>query len=224
MSFTHSCFISYKSSDDELTKKFIKELAEALDIATGQYLDGQKSYYDAARLQPGYQFNAALANALVASTCMIAILSPRYFGSDYCYREYLGMQWIERQRRQATGNPPNDKSLIIPLLFRGKKDDIPAELREHIHFQPLPYGMSNLTLALKYDPNLAPIVEQLGLLIFEHYQSYAGDAARLAIDCCKDFSLPDCPPSGPWPNHRAKPQPFIGRLPAAQDSSRGTAP
>jgi TIR domain len=212
MSFIHSCFISYKYSDDELTRKFIFELAEALDIATGQYLDGQKSYYDVARLKPGYKFNESLSKALAASTCMIAVLSPRYFRSDYCYREYLGMQVIENQRRTTTGSPPIGKSLIIPLLFRGKPDDIPKELKEHIHYMALPYIMSNLGLALKHDPNLIPIIEVLGQLIYEHYQAYDIDSARLAVECGADFEFPACPAAGPWPNHKPKPQAFVGRV------------
>lgn len=123
MSFAHSCFINYKYSNDELTQAFIGELANALDSCTGQYLDGQKAYYDAAGLQIGYKFNEALSMAMATSTCMIAVLSPRYFRSAYCYREYLGMLWIENRRRDTTGSPPVEKSLIIPLLFRGDDCD-----------------------------------------------------------------------------------------------------
>jgi hypothetical protein len=71
--------------------------------------------------------------------------------------------------------------------------------------------MSNLVLALKHDPNLIPIIEDLGQLIYEHYRAHDSDSARLAVECCADFIFPACPAAGPWPQHKPKTQAFPGR-------------
>lgn len=217
MSFANSCFISYKCSEDELTRRFITELAEALNNSTGQLLDGQKAYYDAARLKAGYQFDESLSKEMARSTCMVAVLSPRYFRSEYCYREYIGMQLIEDRRRQATGLPPVDRSIVIPLLFRGEEKDIPAEIKGRVHFMKLRYSLANLKDGLMGDPNLVDAVEELGEIIAEHFNDYGAEKAKLAVACCDGFLLPACPDSGPWPKGKSAGLPFPGRNPRELD-------
>lgn len=198
MSFQYACFISYCHSAKEKTVKFIEQFVDALENSLDQRL-GQGVYIDRERLQAGYKFNIAIAGALRQSICMVAILSPEYYRSEYCQREYAAMERIESKRRADLGIPPPDKGLVLPLLVWGTEGEVPQAIRSKLHYVKMPFGLINLRSEIKYDPNLIPIVDKVGDLICEHHKRFAdGNRCQEAVDCCAGIDLPDLTEVEPW--------------------------
>lgn len=211
MSFQYACFISYRHSDKEKTVKFIEQFVDALENSLDQRLQ-QGVYIDRDRLKAGYKFNIAIAGALRESVCLIAILSPEYYNSDYCRREYVAMERIENKRRADLGIPPVHKGLVIPLLVWGTEEEVPQAIRGNLHYISMNFGLTNLRGEIKYDPNLIPIIEKIGDLICEHHKSFAdGNHCQAAVDCCAGIDLPDLAEIGSWQQASASPLPLPSR-------------
>jgi hypothetical protein len=211
VTFEYACFISYRHSDKEKTVKFIEQFVDALENSLDQRLQ-QGVYIDRDRLKAGYKFNIAIAGALRQSVCMVAILSPGYYDSDYCRREYAAMERIEAKRRADLGIPPAEKGLVIPLLVWGTEEEVPQAIRENLHYVSMPFGLTNLRSEIKYDPNLFPIVEKIGDLICEHHRSFAdGNHCQSAVDCCAEIDLPALTEIATWQQPGASQQPLPSR-------------
>ena len=228
MSFQYACFISYRHSGKEKTIKFIEQFVDALENSLDQRL-GQGIFIDRERLKAGYKFNIAITDALRQSICMVAILSPEYYNSDYCRQEYAAMERIESKRRAELGIPPPEKGLVLPLLVWGTEEEVPQAIRNNLHYVKMPFGLINLrseiNLAIwrefkqagiaipfpqrevrilggaeiKYDPNLIPVIEEIGDLICEHHRRFAdGNHCQSAVDCCAGIDLPDLTQIETW--------------------------
>lgn len=215
MGFSHACFISYRNSHMEKTVTFIEQFVDALENCLDQYIPHDVDVYiDRDRLKAGYKFNIAITKALRESLCMVAILSPNYFNSEYCRREYVAMEHIEEKRRQKVRLPPEEKGLVIPVLVWGAEEDLPREIRDNTQFIAMPFKLTNLRGEIKHDPNLSPIVEKIGDLIREHYRSFAdGGHCQTAVNCCASINLPNIANIGMWKKPADTPQPFPGRVP-----------
>jgi hypothetical protein len=214
LTFSHACFISYHHSDDRNTQRFLEQFRAALESYFDQRLS-LKTYLDTDRLKPGFKYNVALAKALRESTCLIAILSPLYFKSDYCRLEYVFMRELETKRRQHTGAPPETHSLVIPLLVWGTEKQVPQEIRDHTQLTKLPFKLLNLSQRIDEDANLLPVLERIGELICELYDQFdADDLCGDAVSCCVNVAFPDIKTIGPWQTTVPPKQGFPGRSPA----------
>lgn len=215
MSFSHACFLSYRHSDKEKTVKFIEQFVDALENCLDQYVpDGIGVYLDKSRLKPGYRFNEAIAQALRESVCLVAILSMEYFRSEYCRREYVAMRKIEAQRRNATGKPATDKGLIIPILVWASEDDVPQDIRNEIHFDPMKFSLTNLRGEIKYDPNQLEVMERIGQMVIELYRSFEKEGlCQGAVNCCAAINLPtEAEVEDIWTPRPQTPQPLPSRV------------
>ncbi len=163
-------------------------------------------------MKAGYKFNIAIAGALRQSICMVAILSPEYYRSEYCQREYAAMERIESKRRADLGIPPPDKGLVLPLLVWGTEGEVPQAIRSKLHYVKMPFGLINLRSEIKYDPNLIPIVDKVGDLICEHHKRFAdGNRCQAAVDCCAGIDLPHLTEVEPWQQGVASQQALASR-------------
>jgi hypothetical protein len=145
MRFEHSCFISYRRGQEELTRTFVTGLQRALSNYLEPWLD-ETVFLDEGRLTGGDYLETRIADALCKSVCMVLVFTPRYFSPEhlYCTREFLAMEEIERSRFQIANREPRnqDKSFIIPVVFRGA-ELIPSEVRRRGRFS---YDFSRYTL------------------------------------------------------------------------------
>lgn len=213
MSFKHACFISYRHSDKEKTVSFIKQFVDALENCLDQYVPCGV-FLDRERLKSGYKFNEAITQALRESVCLVAILSLEYFRSSYCRREYHAMREIEDQRREIIGKPEKDRGLIIPILVWASVDDVPAEIRNEIHFDPIKFSLTNLRNEIKYDPNQAAVMERISEVVIELYRSFEKEElCEGAVDCCTEINLPtEAEVEGLWKPRLSTPQPLPSRV------------
>ena len=133
MPFKHPCFISYVRGQHDLIRGFLTQLTKALSSSLEPYFD-EGPYFDQ-ELQAGEYFDQKLADAICRSVCMIVIYYPKYGLHEYCLREFEAMKSLEKDRLPLLGATGNGRGLIIPILLRGKVDDLPEEIRNHIHYR-----------------------------------------------------------------------------------------
>lgn len=189
MPFEYSCFISYRRGQEELTQRFINELAKALKSYIEPYLD-EKIFIDEGGLQGGDFYNEGLAEALCKSVCMVLVYTPTYFSKKhtFCAREYVAMKQLEKERFNFTKQTIDKKrGLIIPIIFRGP-NYLPAEIKDQRHF----YDFSTYTLVQPVISNnrlFVEEIEEIAKRIREIYDSFMVTTQDPIIDC-EQFMLP----------------------------------
>lgn len=206
MPFKYPCFISYARGQGLLVNSFLKQLKDLLNAYLDLYFEEQ--LYEDGQLTPGDRHVEELADAICHSVCMVVVYSPRYGSSEYCVREYRAMEILEEKRLALLGDNARGRGMIIPIILRGQKEDIPERIRNHIHY----CDFSKFTTAdsdIIRDRAYIAEIEKIVGYIFRLRQ----DLERLGEDvCCEcpEFMLPaevdlwsDKPP-------RPAPLPFSG--------------
>jgi hypothetical protein len=189
MAFEHGCFISHVHAEEPLMQEFVRELARALrselEPLIGDIVD-TTVYLDEERLKGGEKFNQALAQALCASACWIMVYVPSYFRRDYCQREFRAMQILEERR---LSNPDVEleprKGMIIPIILRGKREQLPAGLGEEIHCLEFSRFSTASSEILRHESFIAQIAERAAFIeeIFKFGDGLTQD--------CGQFSIPE---------------------------------
>lgn len=141
--FEYGCFISYMHAREELMTEFTASLVAALKgeleplVPNGVYLDQD-------RLAVGTKHEHALGRGLCASACWIVVYVPRYQDQDYCMREFRAMQILEERRRRALGQKlPPEKGMILPIVLRGEKEELPEEITSSIYLEFTQYTVAS---------------------------------------------------------------------------------
>lgn len=189
-------------------RRFIDDLKEALKGSIEPYLD-EEVYIDEERLQPGYHFNEAIAQAICESICMILVYVPKYEHHTYCLREFQAMEIIEKKRLSMMADVVDrTKGLIIPIVFRGKKDRLPPKIQSHIHY----CNFSKYTTASSAISSNQEYVEQINEIasyindVYEECMDFMRSGPDLCSDC-HEFDLPSADEVQPWRKHIPAPFP-----------------
>ncbi|MBN8685328.1 MAG: toll/interleukin-1 receptor domain-containing protein [Chitinophagales bacterium] len=112
MAYQYDVFISYRS----VTKKWVTETFLPLfHTHLREAIGGREPdiFIDTKRIENGDAWEQRLKNALAHSKTVVAVLTPSYFHSEWCAREFSVM----RQRAQAHGllSVENPGGLIAPV-------------------------------------------------------------------------------------------------------------
>lgn len=161
------------------------QLKEALIASLEPWI--RKDVYMDDRHSPGYSFNEGIAQAICESICMIVVFSPVYAESNYCLREFLAMENIEKKRKEKLG-PKFDRTsrMIIPILLRGDPDRLPPKIKD-IHY----YDFSQFTLgSLKLSKKDKEVIEKIAKRIYYHYENIKSSYGNIIEDECNKFLLP----------------------------------
>jgi hypothetical protein len=135
MGFEHGCFISYMHASGNMMKPFIEDLVAALKGEL-EALVPDPVYFDEDRLKPGIKHEPALGRGLCASACWIIVYVPQYSEHDYCMREFRAMQILEERRKQELGMELDpEKGMIVPILLRGNREELPAGVDKSIYLE-----------------------------------------------------------------------------------------
>ena len=191
MTLKYSCFISYPHGRTDFTTTFIEQLTETLESYLDPLLDLDDLgvYVDRRRLEPGYLYNEALAEAICQSICMIVVYSPKYRRRSYCLREYAAMERLEQRRREILGDrTENELGMIIPIIFRGEVKKLPAKIRERRHY----CDFSKFTTAstnISQNEEYVKEIEKIAQIVYRHYENFE-NLAESAFGPCDAFELP----------------------------------
>jgi hypothetical protein len=162
-------------------------------------------------LKPGFLYNEELAAAICKSICMIVVYSPRYELHEYCRREFAGMVNLEQLRKQMLGRAAPARGFIIPVILRGKADDLPPQITQSRHYA----DFSQFTLAaadISRHPKYAAEIRKIAEVIYDHYKAFERAEADPCIPC-KTFKLPGAEASPRW---RTDSQPVGGIFPGRE--------
>jgi hypothetical protein len=209
MPFTHPCFISYVHGEHALVKGFVNQLKAALEAYLEPYFD-EGPYIDEKGLRPGNLFNDVLADAICRSACMIVVYVPKYDKHAYCLREYTAMEILEEKRLKVLGHEGRGVGLIIPIILRGRQDDLPVKIRDHIHFCDFS-KFSTADADISKNPEYVSKINDIALYIFDLYKKFEDAGMDMCIDC-QTFQMPDEQQIKPWREKpKAPPAPFVLR-------------
>jgi hypothetical protein len=211
MAFRYACFLSYRHSDSELGRRAVNDFEQALKNELGLLLnipDLQPIYRDE-RNQPGYLYNEVIAEALCQSVCMAMIYWPQYFSyeSRYCTREYRAMVALEEKRLALLPNAEHKLGLIIPIMIRGRKEDLPSELRDKrqfAEFSALSLSDKPMSRHKKFQPQVRAIAEYIDDRC-RAFNAVANDPCS----GCGGFALPKEDEVKAWLDALLKPPPYV---------------
>jgi hypothetical protein len=189
MPFEHACFISYAHGEKRLMQTFMAELTQALESSLEPYLD-ITACIDRKLLAPGAQFNVTLARAICRSVCMVVVYSPRYGQHPYCLREFEAMRRLQRRRFEVIGNGLDPaRGMIIPIIFRGKPETLPPEIRDNIHYMDF-RGFTLADQRIRRNRQYVESIERTAEYIWELHDLCLAAGVDAADDCAA-FELPE---------------------------------
>ena len=92
---TYDVFISYARRDDSdgRVSSFVDALSRCHKVVTGEDL---RVFFDRAEIRSGEDWHLRLVESLRGSASMVALLSPAYLASEYCW-----LEWTTFERRSA---------------------------------------------------------------------------------------------------------------------------
>lgn len=130
LSYARSRFRPDDGTDpDRWVTKFYKDLCQDVGIVTGSPIPG---FMDR-QIPAGTEWPDHLAEALANCRVFVALLSPAYFRSEYCGKEWAA--FIERVRSQQAGL--ERPMAIIPALWtRMRPQDLPPDLTNMQYIPP----------------------------------------------------------------------------------------
>jgi hypothetical protein len=160
----------------------MEQLTQALIDYLGPLVDLELVFMDKPRLNPGYNNNEALAEAICESVCMIVVFSPLYEERSYCLREFLAMECIEEKRKQMLGEKYDRKRrMIIQFVVRGKAEDLPPKIKDIQYKDYSEILLATFTRDEEFDKTINTIADD----IHEYYK----DLKALNEECIS-FKLP----------------------------------
>jgi hypothetical protein len=187
MPFKYACFISYRHSSSPLAERFVDDFYRALSAEMDLYIDDLPVFRD--RAQVGPQHDLLTGQALCRSVCMAVIFTPNYFSlSDLsCAREFLAMERLQEERRQALeASDVEQWGAIIPVVLRGSAY-LPRRLRE---YQYLDFESLSLTGAkVERHPRFASQISRIARVIVDRYNALRATSQDLCSRC-ESFTLP----------------------------------
>ncbi len=100
MSYKYDVFFSYKRN--QLTEVWHNKLVERLEFWLNNEIHDRdvSIFYDKESIEIGDQWKSKIGEAIKHSRCIVAILSPDYFKSKWCYAEILS--FLKRQENLNT--------------------------------------------------------------------------------------------------------------------------
>jgi TIR domain-containing protein len=192
MGFQWACFLSYRHSNADglaVVDAFHDKLERELGMR------GLQVYRDN-RNDAGTLYNSLIATTLCESVCMVMMYWPEYFSLEhpYCTREYLAMVRLEEKRRAMLPDAERNFGLIIPVMIRFWRDDLPDDLKNRHH--------EDFT-ALSLSPHMRKSVQFARRVhrIAEYIQGRCRAFNAVAHDPCagrRDFALPSDDEARGW--------------------------
>ncbi|WP_169734259.1 TIR-like protein FxsC [Hamadaea tsunoensis] len=166
-------FLSYARGDnDGFVERFFRDLsAEVRDLA-GQARHEEVGFLDVHSIELGARWPTKLVNALAECRLFIALLSPRYFISEACGKEWAAFEQRLKAYEQSTGD---QLPLLVPLIW------LPTQTMPEIAFHR---QFSNDTLDEAYDRHG---LRQLMRLQRNHdaYVDAVSTVARHIVEYCE---------------------------------------
>jgi hypothetical protein len=208
----HACFISYRhpATAGGREEKLIRHVVKAISDHVQMYTHEHQVYFDEMRLVPGYQYEERLAEAICRSACMVVVYWPSYLESDYCRKEIRAMLDIEERRKRCLGGLLQGCRLFIPVILRGKFEDLPEDIRAGCQYLDYKAQATKPDVNIGDDEAMSERLYTVAEYIKSLCDKMKGERAALFAGC-GTFVFPDALTPGLLDISVAPPQPFPGR-------------
>lgn len=129
MSYEYDVFISYKTGKvygrwvEEVFFDFFKEY---LDQSLGR---PSKIFIDKSGIYDGDSWPARIKKAIAKSKCLVAILSPLYFQSEWCKKEFAAILYRENKLGLKTLQNPNG---LLSAIILHDGDMFPKIIKDNV--------------------------------------------------------------------------------------------
>lgn len=162
--------------------RFVEEFKQALSSSIEPYMDIEP-FIDYEQLGPGYRYNDALAQAICESICMVSIVVPKYFKRGYCIQELVTMEKIQKIRTNKIGQHAlENRGLIIPIVLRGKVENLPEKMKKHIHCCDFSKFKTSSPKICETDPFVDKI-DKIAEYIFDLHELFMKDDSLVNFSC-----------------------------------------
>src|SRR5262245_6827016 len=107
---SYDLFVSYSHADDQ--DGWVRDLVEALKDAQRRFCPAQpwRVFFDTHAIGTGDDWERRIGSGLRSSAVMLALLSPAYFRSQWCRREWEQFRLQEERRGE-----PRDRIFTLYL-------------------------------------------------------------------------------------------------------------
>ncbi len=168
-------FISHAANDQPLVKSFVELIEGGIGVPPRDIfcssLKGQG-------IRPGADFTSSIRDQLDGATCVVALLSPNFYGSAFCMCE-LGGTWLQAKSFVPMLVPPlqfSDLKAVLAGLQAGKLseaadlDELRDEIASRLSITPLATPrwndrrdsfLKSLPKILKQLPDVTPIARDI---------------------------------------------------------------
>jgi TIR domain-containing protein len=162
-------FLSYAhdaGEDDESVRRFYQELTHDVRLFAGDRTGAAAGFCDVS-FRLGDQWSPALIENLSTAQVFVPILSPVYFASEACGKEWT----VFTKRMTASGPPRAGESPLVPLLWVPMNP--PAVAQSFQYREPAfgklynEIGLRRLLREKKYEDDCSAFVQTLARRIVE---------------------------------------------------------
>ena len=183
MAIKYPIFISYaRGRAGKLIGSFMQELQAAVVDEGDAYFD-ETLWIDREKLRIGDALDQSLRHAICESACVLVVFVPVYKRREYCVAELSAALDLEEKRLAKLGkHVPAGKRLIMTILLRGTKDDLPPVLQDRLYadFSSFTMGDTNLS-------QHGATIREMVKTIHDRYTELKR-ASEQGIDVCGDCS------------------------------------
>lgn len=115
MAYQYDVFISYRSTSREWVREvFLPTFEHFLEEEVGKDVSIFADWHD---IGAGDAWNERLKNGLAFSKCLVSLLLPTYFESEWCKKEFAVFENRSHQHGMLSFAMPH--GLIIPIILHG---------------------------------------------------------------------------------------------------------
>ncbi|WP_422771804.1 TIR-like protein FxsC [Plantactinospora sp. WMMC1484] len=108
-------FLSYaRSDDDPYVERFYRDLCAEVRVRAGLASNAEVGFFDRSSIEIGATWSAELVDALGNACSFVALVSPRYFTSEPCGREW---QIFADRMRQHEAAGDARLAALLPVLW-----------------------------------------------------------------------------------------------------------
>lgn len=138
-------FMSYAAADDHREHAYntgvVSRPIERFRRLYLEYLDDYQfphdddHFYVATEWPGGHSINAEIEGALQECHVMFAFVSPRYFNSPHCFREWKRFKELTGEEAERSNRPQQGKRLVVPIQVRPAKEMTQFDLKHEDQFE-----------------------------------------------------------------------------------------
>lgn len=195
---SYDVFLSYARVDNE-NNQFVSKLAKEIQRVSQLYMGSPlRIFLDTRDIETAQFWEERIKTALENSAVMVAVLTPSYFHSPWCAKEWDSFLRLEQQRREEIGLDASE-ALVFPVRFIALEGTLrlPDEGRRRMN-EAMSRQFKDLVDVDPESPRFEALVRELVSEIARVFTRYDELSATSPQADLVDASPPARRPHGPW--------------------------